>query len=90
MKDFFPSLFCVFFIRFPLFFFTFLSIFSFYKSFPTKAFQIWLQTNDLEHVFIAGAFFHYSGLFEPPKCDDISPNPGRSDPLFIVRANKKK
>lgn len=60
------------------------------RCFPTKAFQIWLQTSDLEHVFIAGSFFHYSGLFEPPKCDDISPNPGRSDPLFIVRAEKKK
>lgn len=59
------------------------------RCFPTKAFRIWLQTNDLEHVFIAGAFFHYSGLFEAPSCDDISPNPGRSDPLFIVRATKK-
>lgn len=60
------------------------------RCFPTKAFQIWLRTNDLEHIFIAGSFFHYSGLFEPPKCDDISPNPGRSDPLYIVRAQKKK
>jgi len=60
------------------------------RCFPTKAFQIWLRTNDLEHIFIVGSFFHYSGLFEAPKCDDISPNPGRSDPLFIVRAEKKK
>jgi len=60
------------------------------RCFPTKAFQIWLRTNDVEHIFVVGSFFHYSGLFEPPKCDDISPNPGRSDPLFIVRANKKK
>jgi len=59
------------------------------RCFPTKAFRIWLQTNDAEHVFIAGSFFHYSGLFDAPKCDDVSPNPGRSDPLFIVRANKK-
>lgn len=60
------------------------------RCFPTKAFRIWLQTNDMEHIFIAGSFFHYSGLFDAPKCEDISPNPGRSDPLFIVRANKKK
>lgn len=59
------------------------------RCFPTKAFRIWLQTSDLEHIFIAGSFFHYSGLFEPPTCDDISPNPGRSDPLFIVKAVKK-
>ncbi len=59
------------------------------RCFPTKAFQIWLNTNDMEHIFIAGSFFHYSGVFEPPSCDDISPNPGRSDPLYIVRATKK-
>jgi hypothetical protein len=58
-------------------------------SFPTKAFQIWLQTSDLEHIFIAGSFFHYSGMFESPSCKDISPNPGRSDPLYIVKAIKK-
>eukprot|EP00543_Licmophora_paradoxa_P006299 CAMPEP_0202448748 /NCGR_PEP_ID=MMETSP1360-20130828/7548_1 /ASSEMBLY_ACC=CAM_ASM_000848 /TAXON_ID=515479 /ORGANISM="Licmophora paradoxa, Strain CCMP2313" /LENGTH=221 /DNA_ID=CAMNT_0049066457 /DNA_START=116 /DNA_END=781 /DNA_ORIENTATION=+ len=59
------------------------------RCFPTKAFQIWLQTNDLEHIFIAGSFFHYSGLFEPPSCDDISPNPGATDPMYIVKATKK-
>jgi len=59
------------------------------RCFPTKAFRIWLQTNDLEHIFIAGSFFHYSGLFGPPSCDDISPSPGRSDPLFIVKAKRK-
>ena len=58
-------------------------------SFPTKAFQIWLQTSDLEHVFIVGSFFHYTRLFDAPSCDDISPYPGRSDPLFIVKATKK-
>ena len=47
------------------------------------------------HIFIAplvcsaGSFFHYSGQFDPATCEDISPNPGRSDPLFIVKAAKK-
>jgi SAM-dependent methyltransferase len=59
------------------------------RCFPTKAFRIWLQTSDLEHVFIAGSFFHYAGMFDPPTSEDISPNPGRSDPLFIVKATKK-
>jgi hypothetical protein len=59
------------------------------RCFPTKAFRIWLQTNDLEHIFIVGAFFHYSGKFEGAVCEDVSPNPGRSDPLFIVKAAKK-
>lgn len=56
------------------------------RCFPTKAFQIWLQTNDLEHIFIVGSFFHFTGLFEPPTCEDRSPNPGRSDPLYIISA----
>jgi SAM-dependent methyltransferase len=61
------------------------------RCFPTKAFQIWLQTSDLEHIFIAGSFFHYSGLFEPPECKDISPFPGAgmADPLYIVKAKRK-
>jgi len=59
------------------------------RCFPTKAFRIWLQTNDLEHIFIVGSFFHYAGQFDAATCEDISPNPGRSDPLFIVKAAKK-
>lgn len=58
------------------------------RCFPSKAIQLWLQTNDLEHVFIVGSFFHYAGGFEPPSAVDISPNPGRSDPLFIIRGKK--
>jgi len=59
------------------------------RCFPTKAFQIWLRTNDLEHIFIVGSFFHYTDKFMPAKCDDISPNPGRSDPMYVVWATKK-
>lgn len=43
----------------------------------------------LLHTF-RGAYFHYgSKEFEAPKCVDISPNPGRSDPMYIVQAAKK-
>lgn len=59
------------------------------RCFPSKAFRIWLQTSDLEHIFMVGSFFHYSGLFEPPKSYDRSPNPGRTDPLYIVTAQRK-
>jgi len=59
------------------------------RCFPTKAFRIWLQTQDLEHIFVVGSFFHYSGKFEPATCEDRSPNPGRSDPLYIVKAAKR-
>jgi SAM-dependent methyltransferase len=60
------------------------------RCFPTKAFRIWLATSDLEHVFMVGSFFHYSGMFDPAECKDLSPNPGMSDPLFVVKAAKKK
>ncbi|KAJ8602578.1 hypothetical protein CTAYLR_008776 [Chrysophaeum taylorii] len=68
------------------------------RCFPSKAIQIWLRTNDLEHVFIAGSFFHYAGGFEPPTAAEISPTArpwigGTSQNecyLAVVRANKKK
>lgn len=59
------------------------------RCFPTKAIDIWLRTNDLEHIFIIGSYFHYAGGFEPAQSIDISPNPGRSDPMYIIQAAKK-
>ena len=44
------------------------------RCFPTKAVDIWLRTNDLEHVFVVGSFFHYAGGFEPPSALEVSPN----------------
>lgn len=67
------------------------------RCFPTKAVNIWLRTNDLEHVFITGSFFHYSGSFEAPKATEISHSPqwrgGTSLDvayLSVVEAEKKK
>jgi len=59
------------------------------RMFPTKAIQIWLNTNDLEHVFIIGSYFHYSGGFAPAKAVDISPRKSAfslmpSDPMYII------
>jgi len=60
------------------------------RCFPTKAWNLWLRTNDMEHVFIVGSFFHFtSGVFEEPVCKDVSPNPGASDPMFIIKGMKK-
>lgn len=58
------------------------------RCFPTKAIDIWLKTNDLEHIFIIGAYFHYAGGFEKAESIDISPAPGLSDPMFIIQAKK--
>ncbi|KAJ9507429.1 hypothetical protein QJQ45_006402 [Haematococcus lacustris] len=54
------------------------------RCFPTKAIQLWTATADPDHVWIVGAYFHYSvpGGFTAPTAADISPKLGfRSDPM---------
>lgn len=46
----------------------------FHRCFPSKAVNIWLRTNDLEHAFIVGSYFHYAGGFQPPSAVEVSPN----------------
>lgn len=58
------------------------------RCFWTKAISIWTSTGDPDHVMIVGAYFHYAGGFEPPQAVDISPNPGCSDPMYIVYSRK--
>nr|AFK40746.1 unknown [Lotus japonicus] len=58
------------------------------RCFWTKAISIWTSTGDADHVMIVGSYFHYAGGFEPPQAVDISPNPGRSDPMYIVYSRK--
>ncbi|XVE54104.1 hypothetical protein DITRI_Ditri03aG0054800 [Diplodiscus trichospermus] len=58
------------------------------RCFWTKAISIWTSTGDTDHVLIVGSYFHYAGGFEPPQAVDISPNPGRSDPMYIVYSRK--
>lgn len=58
------------------------------RCFWTKAISIWTSTGDAEHALIVGSYFHYVGGFEPPQALDISPHPGRSDPMYIVYSKK--
>lgn len=58
------------------------------RCFWTKAISIWTSTGDADHVMIVGSYFHYAGGFEPPQAVDITPNPGRSDPMYIVYSRK--
>ncbi|TYH65942.1 hypothetical protein ES332_D06G090300v1 [Gossypium tomentosum] len=58
------------------------------RCFWTKAISIWTSTGDTDHALIVGSYFHYAGGFEPPQAVDISPNPGRSDPMYIVYSRK--
>ncbi|GAQ92758.1 S-adenosyl-L-methionine dependent methyltransferases [Klebsormidium nitens] len=58
------------------------------RCFWTKAISIWTGTSDVDHVYIVGSYFHYTGGFEAPQALDISPNPGRSDPMYVVYSRK--
>jgi len=67
------------------------------RCFPTKAINLWLRTNDLEHVFIVGSYFHYTGMFKPPSAVEVGPNPmwvaGQSQNiayLSVVKATVEK
>ncbi|KAJ4780497.1 S-adenosyl-L-methionine-dependent methyltransferases superfamily protein [Rhynchospora pubera] len=59
------------------------------RLFFTKAVSIWTSTGDVDHAWIVGSYFHYAGGFEPPAAVDVSPNPGRSDPMYIVYSRKQ-
>lgn len=59
------------------------------RCFWTKAISIWTSTGDADHAWIVGSYFHYAGGFEQPVAVDISPNAGRSDPMYIVYSRKK-
>ena len=37
------------------------------RCFWTKAISIWTGTGDVDHVYIVGSYFHYTGGFEPPQ-----------------------
>lgn len=59
------------------------------RCFPTKAIDIWCRTGDMEHVFIVGCYFHYSGMFSEPVGHDLKTGVfGLSDPMYVVEATR--
>lgn len=55
-----------------------------------KSVSIWDSCGDLSHshVWIIGAYCHYSTGFEPPQAIDLSPDPKNSKFLYAVMATK--
>ena len=47
------------------------------------AIAIWTATGDPDHVWIVGSYYHFAGGFTAPVGKDISPNPGKSDPMCV-------
>ena len=58
------------------------------RMFPTKAVAIWRTTSDTGHGRLVADYFNNAQCFEDVTIADISPSPGRTDPLFIVTAHK--
>lgn len=54
------------------------------RMFPTKAIAVWRSMDDMNHARLVGYYFVEAGGFEEPVFTDLSPNPGQSDPLFMV------
>ena len=59
------------------------------RCFPTKAVSVWTATGDLDHIWIVGSYFHFAGGFARLVAEDISPKPGKTDPMYVVFARKE-
>jgi len=59
------------------------------RCFWTKAVAIWRALDDEGHMKLVDLYFRATDLFEEPLCDDLSPSPGRTDPLFAVTARRR-
>lgn len=58
------------------------------RMFPTKAIRAWREASEPARLWICGAYFHYTGGWTAPVGVDISPYPGRTDPVYAVSARK--
>ncbi len=58
------------------------------RMFPTKAVAIWRGLGSADHARLIALYFRHAGGFDAPHIEDISPSPGRSDPLYIVSARR--
>ncbi len=59
------------------------------RMFPTKAIRLWQMLRDQGRAELITAYFQQAGGYEAAVCEDWSPNPGGSDPLFAVSARKQ-
>ncbi len=58
------------------------------RMFPTKAVAIWRALDDSGHGRLVSDYLGESARFSDITVSDLSPAPGRTDPLFIVTARR--
>jgi len=57
-------------------------------SFKEKMIQMWLLMDTFDRIYVIGSFFHYTNMFDPAKCIDLSID--EHDRLVMVTATKKQ
>lgn len=58
------------------------------RMFPTKAVSVWRIAGDAAHRRLVADYLYNTERFDDVAVADISPQPGRTDPLFIATARK--
>ncbi len=58
------------------------------RMFPTKAVAVWRAVGNRDHARLIGHYFIEAGGFGEPELSDLSPDPGNSDPLYVVVARR--
>ncbi len=56
------------------------------RMFPTKAVRIWQLLGDEQRANLVALYFELSKAFQMARAFDLSPAPGRSDPVYAVVA----
>ncbi len=56
------------------------------RMFPTKAIRLWQLFGDGQRANLVALYFELSKAFAKARAFDLSPNPGRSDPVYAVVA----
>lgn len=59
------------------------------RCFWTKAVAVWRALNDEGHARLVEMYFNLSERFDAPETHDLSPTPGRTDPMFAVTARRR-
>ncbi len=56
------------------------------RMFPMKAIRVWQLLGDEQRANLVALYFETANVFGPPRAFDLSPVPGRSDPVYAVVA----
>ena len=59
------------------------------RLFATKAVAIWRSVGDADHARLLEIYLRTAGGYQDLTLEDLSPAPGKSDPLYLVSARRE-